>query len=112
MTRTQKTKIPSNEKCLIFLYFQYNKNEDAWIENKLDIETLLCIERDNSSRIPSNKTPIPMYKDNQNENMMRKTPPRNSNKDRFLVIPQALNRHYKDPRRINKHQIPPNNHQT
>jgi hypothetical protein len=53
-----------------------------------------------------------MYKDNQNEKMMRKTPPRNSTKDRFPVIPQALNRHYRDPRRLNKHQIPPNNHQT
>jgi hypothetical protein len=53
-----------------------------------------------------------MYKDNQNENMMRKTPPRNSTKDRFPVTQQTLKRHYRDPRRIKKHQIPPNNHQT
>jgi hypothetical protein len=32
----------------------------------------------------------------KNEKMMRKTPPINSTKDRFPVIPQALNRHYRD----------------
>jgi hypothetical protein len=53
-----------------------------------------------------------MYKDNQNEKMMRKTLPRNSTKDRFPVISQALKRHYRDPRSLNKHQIPPKNHQT
>jgi hypothetical protein len=53
-----------------------------------------------------------MYKDNQNEKVMRKTLPKNSTPDRFLVIPQTLNSHYRDPRRLNKHQIPPSNHQT
>ena len=75
-------------------------------------KTLLCIETYNSSRIPSSKTPNPMCKDNQNEKVMRKNPPKNSTKDRFYVIPQALNRHYRDLKRLNKHQIPPNNHQT
>jgi hypothetical protein len=82
------------------------------LNNNLMYKDLLCIERDNSSRITNNKTLIPMYKDNQNENMMRKTLPKNSTKDRFLVIPQELNSHYRDPRRLGKHQIPPNNHQT
>jgi hypothetical protein len=53
-----------------------------------------------------------MYKDNKNENMKRNTSPKNSTKRGFLVIPQALNRNYKDPRRLNKHQIPPNKHHT
>jgi hypothetical protein len=48
----------------------------------------------------------------KNENMKRKTSPRNSNKRGFLVIPLALNKHYRDPRRLIKHQIPPNKHQT
>jgi hypothetical protein len=37
MTKNQKIKMPSNEKCLIFLYFQYNKNENAWTKQQLDI---------------------------------------------------------------------------
>jgi hypothetical protein len=53
-----------------------------------------------------------MYKDNKNEKMKRKTSPKNSTKRGFPVIPQALNRHYRDLRRLNKHQIPPNKHQT
>ena len=53
-----------------------------------------------------------MYKNNKNENMKRKTSPRNSTKRGFLVIPQALYRHYRDLRRLNKYQIPPNKHQT
>jgi hypothetical protein len=53
-----------------------------------------------------------MYKDNQNEKVMRKTLPKNSTPDRFPVIPETLNRHYRDLRRLNKHQIPPNKHQT
>jgi hypothetical protein len=61
---------------------------------------------------PSGKTPSPMYQENKNENMMRKTSPKKSTKDRFPVIKQALNRHYRDPRRLDKHQIPPKNHQT
>ena len=64
-------------------------------------KSLLCIERDNSSRIPSRTTPNPMYKDNQNENMMINTSPRNSTKDMFPAIPQTLNSHYRDPRRLN-----------
>jgi hypothetical protein len=44
--------------------------------------------------------------------MKRKTSPIDSTKRGFLFIPQALNRHYRDPRRLNKHQIPPNKHQT
>jgi hypothetical protein len=71
----------------------------------------MCIERDNSRRIPRIRTPIPMCKDNENEKVMRKTLPKNSTPNRFLVIPQALNMHYRDLRRLNKHQIPPNNHQ-
>jgi hypothetical protein len=53
-----------------------------------------------------------MCKDNKNENMKRKTSPRNSTKRGFPIIPQALNRHYGDPRRLNKHQLPPKKHQT
>jgi hypothetical protein len=53
-----------------------------------------------------------MYKDNKNEKMKRKTSPKNSTKRGFPVIPQALNRHYRDLRRLNKHKIPPNKHQT
>ena len=30
--KTQKTKIPSNAKMPIFLYFQYIKTENAWTE--------------------------------------------------------------------------------
>jgi len=82
------------------------------LNNNLIYKTLLCIERDNSSRIPRRKTCSPMYKDNQNEKMMRKTLPKNSTKDRFPVIPQTLNSHYRDPRRLNNLQNPPNNHQT
>ena len=64
----------------------------------------MFIERDNSSRIPRRKKPIPMYKDNQNENMMRKAPSKNSTKDRFPVIPQTLKNHYRDPRSLSDHQ--------
>ena len=32
MIKIQKTKMPSNAKCLFFLYFQYNKNENAGTE--------------------------------------------------------------------------------
>jgi hypothetical protein len=53
-----------------------------------------------------------MYKENKNEKMKRKTSPKNSTKRRFLVIPQVVNRHYRDLRRLNKHQIPPKKHQT
>jgi hypothetical protein len=53
-----------------------------------------------------------MYKDNKNEKMKRKNSPKNSTKRGFLVIPQALNRHYRDLRRLNKHKIPPSKHQT
>jgi hypothetical protein len=82
------------------------------MNNKLIYKTLLCIEKDKSSRITSSKTPNPMHKDNQIEKVTRKTPPKNSTPDKFLVIPQELNRHYKDPSRLKKHQIPPNNHET
>jgi hypothetical protein len=112
MEKTQKIKTPINVKCLIFLYFQYKKNENARIEQQLDIKTLLCIDRDNLSRISRSKTPSPMYNENQNEKKMRKAPPKNSTKDRFFVIPQTLNSHYRDPRRLNNHQSLPNNHQT
>jgi hypothetical protein len=112
MTKTQEIKMPINVKCLIFLYFQYKKNENARTEQQLDIKTLLCIDRDNPSRISRRKTPNPRCKDNQNENMMRKALPKNSTKDRFLVIPQTLNSHYRDPRRLNNHQNLPSNHQT
>jgi hypothetical protein len=37
MTKNQNTKMPSNAKCLIFLYFQYKKNENAWNEQQIDI---------------------------------------------------------------------------
>jgi hypothetical protein len=53
-----------------------------------------------------------MYKDNKNEKMKRKTSPKNSTKRGFPVIPQVLNRHYRDLRRLSKHQIPPSKHQT
>jgi hypothetical protein len=53
-----------------------------------------------------------MYKDNKIEKMKRKTSPKNSTKRGFPVIPQALNRHYRDLRRLSKHKIPPNKHQT
>ena len=82
------------------------------LNNNLIYKTLLCIERDNSRRISKSKTPSPMYKENKNEKVTTKTPPKNSTKERFHVIPQALNSHYRDPRRLKKHQIPPNNHQT
>jgi hypothetical protein len=104
--------MPINVKCLIFLYFQYKKNENERNEQQLDIKTLLCIERDNPSRISRRKTLSPRCKDNQNENMMRKTPPKNSTKDKFPVIPQTLNNHYRDLRRLINHQNLPNNHET
>jgi hypothetical protein len=53
-----------------------------------------------------------MYKNNKNEKMKRKTSPKNSTKRGFHVIPQALNKHYRDLRRLSKHQIPPSKHQT
>jgi hypothetical protein len=43
---------------------------------------------------------------------MRKTPPKNSTPNRFPVIPEKLNRHYRDLRRLNNYKIPPNNHKT
>jgi hypothetical protein len=104
--------MPINVKCLIFLYFQYNKNENARTEKQLDIKTLLCIDRDNSSRISRRKIPSPRCKDNQNEKMTRKALPKNSTKDRFPIIPQTLNSHYRDPRRLNNHQNLPNNKAT
>jgi hypothetical protein len=112
MTKTQEIKMPISVKCLIFLYFQYKKNENARTEQQIYIKTLLCIDRDNSSRISMSKIPSPRYKENQNEKMMRKAPPKNSTKDRFLVIPQTLNSHYIDPRSLNNHQNLPSNHQT
>jgi hypothetical protein len=71
MTKSQEIKMPINVKCLIFLYFQYKKNENARTEQQIDIKTLLCIDRGNASRISRIKTPSPRCKDNQNENMMR-----------------------------------------
>jgi hypothetical protein len=68
------------------LYFQYKKNENARTEQKLDIKTLLCIDRDNPSRISRRKTPSSRCRDNQNEKMMRKELPKNSTKDMFHVI--------------------------
>jgi hypothetical protein len=112
MTKTQEIKMPINVKCLIFLYFQYKKNENARTEQKIDIKTLLCIDRDNPSRISRIKTPNPRCKDNQNEKRMKKEAPKNSTKDRFLVIPKTLNSHYRDPRRLSNHQNLPRNHQT
>jgi hypothetical protein len=53
-----------------------------------------------------------MYKDNKNEKMKRKTSPKKSTKRGFPVIPHALNRHCRDLRTLNKHQIPPNKHHT
>jgi hypothetical protein len=111
MTKTQEIKMPINVKCLIFVYFQYRKNENARTKQQLDIKTL-CIDRDNSSRRSRRKTPSPMYKDNQKEKMMRKASPKNSTKDRFPVIPPTLNSHYRDPIRLNNHQNLPSNHQT
>jgi hypothetical protein len=48
----------------------------------------------------------------KNEKMNRKTSLRNSTKRGFHIIPQALNRHYRDSIRLSKHQIPPSKHQT
>jgi hypothetical protein len=53
-----------------------------------------------------------MYKENKNEKMKRKTLPKNLKKKGFLVIPRALNGHYRDLSMLNKHQIPPRKHQT
>jgi hypothetical protein len=101
-----------NVKFLMFLYFQYKKNENARTKQQLDIKTLLCIDRDNSSSISRRKTPWPMYKDTQNKNMTRKALPKNSTKDKYLVISQTLNSHYRDPRRLRNHQNLPNNQAT
>jgi hypothetical protein len=44
---------------------------------------------------------------------MRKIPPKNSTQRQVSCHPtETLNRHYRDLRRLIKHQIPPNNHQT
>jgi len=43
---------------------------------------------------------------------MRKTTPKNSTKKRSHVIPQTLNSHYRDPRKVNNPQNLPSNHQT
>jgi hypothetical protein len=85
------------------------KNENARTEQQLDIKTLLCIDRDDPSKISRRKTPKPRCKENQDEKMMRKAPPKNSTKDKFLVIPETLNR-YRDPRRLKNHQNLANNH--
>ena len=82
------------------------------MKRNLIYKTILCIETNNSRRIPSNKTPNPMCKGNQNENIVINTPPINLTKDRFPVIPQTINIHYGDPRRLNNHPNPPNKHQT
>jgi len=78
MTKTQEIKMSISVKCLILFYFQYKKNENARTGHHLDIKTLLCIDKGNTSRISRSKTPIPRCKENQNEKMMRKTPPKNS----------------------------------
>jgi hypothetical protein len=81
------------------------------LNNNLIYKTLLCIERDNSSRIPRRKTPSPMYKDNQNEKVMRKTPPKNSTPDRFLSSHRHLTvttETQEDSANIKSHQQPPN----
>jgi hypothetical protein len=44
--------------------------------------------------------------------MMIKAPPKNSTKERFPIILQALNSHNRDPRRLNNHQNLPDKHQT
>jgi hypothetical protein len=44
--------------------------------------------------------------------MMRKAPPKNSTKERFLVIPQTLNSHNRDLRRLSNHQNLPSNQVT
>ena len=44
--------------------------------------------------------------------MMRKAPTKNSTKERLHVIPQTLNSHNRDPRRLNNHQNPPRNKET
>jgi hypothetical protein len=95
--------MPINVKCLIFLYFQYKKNENARTRKQLDIKTLLCINRDNPSRISRIKTLIPKCKNNQNEKMMRKARPKNSAKDKFPIIPQTVRSDHRDPRRLNNH---------
>jgi hypothetical protein len=41
--------------------------------------------------------------------MMGKAPPKNSTKERFIVVPRTLNSHNKDPRRVNNHQNIPSN---
>jgi hypothetical protein len=113
MIKTQKTKIPSNAKCLFFFcIFNISKPKMHGLKSNLIYSPTVYKKRDNSSRISSNETPSPMYQDNKNETMKRKTLPKNSTKRGFPVIPRALNRHYRDLRRLNKHQIPPNKHQT
>jgi hypothetical protein len=67
MTKTQEIKMPINGKCLIILYFQYKKNENARTERQLDINTLMCLDIDNPCRISRRKTPNPWCKENQNE---------------------------------------------
>jgi hypothetical protein len=44
--------------------------------------------------------------------IMRKVPPKNSNKERFPIIPQTLKSHKKYPRRLNNPQNLPSHHQT
>jgi hypothetical protein len=36
LMKNSKTKIPTNAKCLFFLYFQYSKKENAWTDKQLD----------------------------------------------------------------------------
>jgi len=73
---------------------------------------LLCIKEKQLKQDIKQQSTQPMYKDDKNENMKRKTLPKNSTKRGFPVIPQALNKHYRDLRRLNKHKFPPSKHQT
>jgi hypothetical protein len=112
MIKTQKIKMSINVKCLIFFYFQYKEMKMQGLNQQLDIKILLYVNRDNSSRMSRSKTPSPSCKDNKMKKMMRKAPPKNSTKERFLVIPHTLNSHNRGPRRLKNHLNLPSNHQT
>jgi hypothetical protein len=43
---------------------------------------------------------------------MRNTTPKKSTPNRFPVIPENLNKNFRELRRLNNHQLPPNNYQT
>ena len=69
-------------------------------------------KQNDSNNIPRSQETTQSSRTNKKLKTMRKTLPKNSTPNRFPFNPEKLNKHYRDLRRLRKHQIPPTNHQT